>query len=126
MANLKYPDHPLAPYLLVFSTVLLQLAAAWVLDTAAGWGSSAGWTIAVVAVMAALALNVGRFVIWGYTHKRFPLSLTYPLTTLFFPCILLLSYFQGEAVGGMETLGTVLITVGAIIMGASKRLEGDA
>lgn len=125
MAKLKPTDHPLTPYLLVSSTVLLQLAAAWVLDTAAGHPSARGWAIAAVAIAVALVLNVGRFVIWGYTHRHFPLSFTYPLTALFFPCILLLSYFQGTRIGGMEILGTALITIGAVVMGVRDRTAVD-
>lgn len=110
----------MAPYVLVSSTVVLQLAAAWVLDTAAGLRPPTGSTVAAAAIAVAIVLNIGRFIIWGYTHRHFPLSQTYPLTALFFPCILLLSYAQGETTGIFEIAGTTLITAGAIVMGMRK------
>lgn len=116
--------HPLAPYILVLGTVILQLAAALILDSAAGSKATPGLTIAASAIAVALILNIGRFIIWGYTHRHFPLSQTYPLTALFFPCILLLSYARGAATSIWEIAGTALITAGAVMMSARKR-AGD-
>lgn len=106
------------PVVLVLAIVLLQLAAAWVLDHAAD--RRAGLIVAAAAIVVAIGLNLGRFVLWGYAHRRYPLSHIYPLTALFFPCILILSYFQGDVVGATEILGTVLITAGAVIMSVGK------
>lgn len=117
MARLTSSHRPMVPITLVLATVLIQLAAAWVLDTAAGIKPGTGWIIAAAAVVFAIGLNVVRFVIWGYTHRHFPLSQTYPFTALFFPCILVLSWLKGDAVQLPEIAGTALITLGAIVMG---------
>lgn len=123
MAHMIRHRHPLVPVALVFGTVLIQLAAAWILAAAAGLKPSTGWIIAAVAVAAAIGLNVVRFVIWGYTHRHFPISQTYPLTALFFPCILLLAWLKGDAVHPWEIAGTALITLGAVVMGTRNAAE---
>lgn len=123
MAHLTRTHHPLMPFALVSATVVIQLAAAWVLGTAAGIKPSPGWIVATVGVALAIGLNVVRFVIWGYTHRHFPLSQTYPLTALFFPCILILSYLKGDSIHPMEIAGTALITLGAIVMGIHNHAE---
>jgi drug/metabolite transporter (DMT)-like permease len=120
MADLTRSRRPWVPVALVFSTVLIQLASAWVLDTAADTKPGRGWTIIAAAVALAIGLNVVRFVIWGYTHRRFPLSQTYPLTALFFPCVLVLSWLKGDAIHVPEIAGTALITLGALVMGTRK------
>jgi len=113
----------LVPIALVLATVLIQLAAALVLDTAAGIKLGTEWIIAAAAVAFAIGLNVVRFVIWGYTHRHFPLSQTYPFTALFFPCILVLSWLKGDAIQFPEIAGTALITLGAVVMGSRKHAE---
>lgn len=112
--------HSLLPLALVSATVVLQLAAAWLLSAFAAVKPAPALLAAGMAVFAAIVLNVLRFLIWGYAHKRFPLSETYPLTALFFPCILLLSYLRGNPVVIFQLTGTVLITVGAFVMAAAK------
>jgi drug/metabolite transporter (DMT)-like permease len=106
---------------LVLSTVVLQLAAAWILDIAAESATAIG-IAAVGAILAAVALNGLRFLVWGYTHRHFPLSLTYPLTALFFPLVLLLSWLRGEGISFAEVLGTILIAGGValVALGSAK------
>lgn len=102
------------PLPLVSATVLLQLGAAWVLGRAAGHRTAL--LLGIGAIGFAIGLNLLRFAIWGYVHRHFPLSHTYPLTALFFPCVLTLSYLNGDAVTGEQILGTLFITFGALAM----------
>lgn len=109
------------PLALVMATVILQLAAAWILGNVASTSPRPGLMIAATAVSAALVLSFFRFVIWGYAHRRYPISSTYPLTALFFPGILVLSYARGDAIGLTEIIGTLLITVGAFTLAPPKQ-----
>lgn len=102
------------PLLLVVGIVAVQLLAAWVLDYAADL--SVSLLLAAIAITLAIGLNLLRFLLWGVAHRNYPLSHIYPLTALFFPCILALSWWQGEGLGAAQLLGTALITIGAVVM----------
>ncbi|WP_036136046.1 hypothetical protein [Luteimonas mephitis] len=105
----------LLPLGLVLLTVAIQLVAAWILDVAAK--RELRWDLlAAGAVAAAVVLNGLRFLVWGFAHRRFPLSLTYPFTALFFPLVLMLSYWRGEAIAWAQIGGTMLITLGVALM----------
>lgn len=120
MAIMKHPTRRPAPLLLVAATVLLQLAAAWILDIAARPTHADTLLIAIAAIALVLLIHAVRFLIWGYTHRHYPLSHTYPLTALFFPCILLLSWWHGDAIDGMQLAGTGLITLGVYLISSRQ------
>lgn len=103
-------------FALVLSTVLIQILVAVLLKELADRSGTGSWLWPALVLSAALGLNGLRFAIWGYTHKYFPLSRSYPLTALFFPCILALSTWYGEAVGLRQALGVVAIMVGIAMM----------
>lgn len=63
-----------------------------------------------------LTLSVGRFVVWGAMHKRFPVSLAYPATALFFPCLVTLAWAYGETVTTMQIIGAGLVTAGVLVL----------
>ena len=65
------------------------------------------WVIGLV-----LLINGLRFVVWAFAHKRYPLSTTYPLTSLLYPVMLVVAYFYHEPTGPNQWLGTILITAG--------------
>lgn len=109
------------PLLLVLTTIVLQLAVAWLLGSVASSAPHYTLKLAAVAVAGAIGLNLLRFVVWGYAHRLYPLSQTYPLTALFFPCVLLLSYFHGDPVSIRQIIGTLLITTGALTLGTSSQ-----
>lgn len=106
---------------LVLSTVLMQVAVAVLLKELADadGGGSQAWFLFVLAIAA--GLNGVRFVVWGYTHRHYPLSHSYPLTALFFPCILLVSAGYGEQVGWAKVAGVAVIMAGLSLM----TWEGD-
>jgi drug/metabolite transporter (DMT)-like permease len=70
----------------------------------------------LLALGAAVGLNATRFLIWGYTHRHYPLSHSYPLTALFFPCILLLSAWYGDTIGWAKVVGVLVIMAGVVLM----------
>lgn len=111
--------HPALLVALVLSTVVLQLVVAVLLKELADAASRP--LLAMLLVLGlAVGLNGLRFLVWGYTHKHYPLSRSYPLVALFFPCILLLSLWYGEPVGWMQVAG-----VGAIMAGIALLNQED-
>ncbi len=63
-----------------------------------------------------LALNVGRFVVWGIIHKHFPIGIAYASSALLFPAIVLMSYLYGEPVAWHHVLGVVLVMGGVVAL----------
>lgn len=107
--------HPLVLVALVLSTVVLQLLVAILLKELADDAPRPGLALAI-ALGLAVGLNGLRFLLWGYTHKHYALSRSYPLVALFFPCILLLSLWYGEPVGWMQVLGVAAIMAGVVLL----------
>lgn len=60
-------------------------------------------------------INMVRVMFWATIHKRFELSVSYPLTSLFFPLILIVSALYGEDLSLYKILGTGIITLGVLI-----------
>ncbi len=113
------------PLPLVCTTIAMQLVVAWLLGSVAATFPRSGLILAGAAVSAAIGLNLCRFAVWGYTHRRYPLSHTYPLTALFFPCVLALSWLHGDVLGSRQLIGTLLITLGALALGTGARADLD-
>lgn len=115
MAKVSPHRGGLWPVFIVGATVVLQLIAAYILDEAASRQSGFG-IVALVAIGSAIALHGLRFALWGYAHRHYPLSHTYPMAAMFFPVILLISYLQGDPIGAWELAGTFIIAVGVGLM----------
>ena len=92
--------------------VALQVVGAVLLKTIADRHDS--WTIVVIGLgLAAVgAVDVARLIVWGVAHRRFPLSTTFPLSSLFFPAMLGVAYLYGDEVGALQLAGAALITGG--------------
>ncbi len=101
---------------LVLSTVLMQIVVAVLLKELADHHGGNSWLWLGFVLSAAMGLNVVRFAIWGYTHKHYPLSRSYPLTALFFPCILAISAWYGDPVGWQKIVGVLVIMAGIVLM----------
>lgn len=123
---MRQPTYTPRPLLLVSATIILQLGTAWILATVAAASPHPSLVLTITAVVGAIGLNLFRFVIWGYAHRRYPLSHTYPLTALFFPGVLALSYIHGDTISALQIGGTLLITLGALLLGSSSKKEGLA
>lgn len=63
-----------------------------------------------------LVLGVARLVVWGAMHKRFPVSIAYPATALFFPCLVVLARMYGEPVSIAQAAGACLVTLGVVLL----------
>lgn len=109
--------------LLVLSTVVIQIVVAVLLkELADARGGSTAWMLLVLAL--AVGLNGLRFLVWGYTHRHYALSHSYPLTALFFPCILLLSAWYGDPIGTGEIVGVLAIMGGIALMNWEEDPDG--
>jgi multidrug transporter EmrE-like cation transporter len=63
-----------------------------------------------------LALNLGRFVVWGRIHREFPLGIAYGTSAVIFPCIVALSVYYGEGFSWRQLVGVVLVMVGVVAL----------
>jgi multidrug transporter EmrE-like cation transporter len=92
--------------------VALQVTGAVLLKAIADRQDS--WSLAVLALgLAAVGVvDVARLVVWGLAHRRFPLSTTFPLSSLFFPAMLGVAILYGDEVGMLQVAGAALITGG--------------
>lgn len=95
---------------LVLSTVVIQLLVAAVLKEATLRSSTPHWVILALAV--AIGLNGVRFVLWGYTHRHYPLSHSYPISAMFFPLVVVMAWAYGEHISGRNIAGAALVTLG--------------
>jgi len=92
-------------------TVLLQLLGAAFLKQAS-LSARLGLLVPALLILCAFGVQGLRFLLWGYAHKRWPLSVTYPLTAIFFPMLIGLAAFYGEPVTLQQWLGGLCITAG--------------
>jgi len=113
------------PLYLVSITVFLGIAAAVCLKTASSY-SEDDFLLITLFFLAALFFNVLRFFIWGAAHKRYPISLSYPLASTFFPLILLVEhFFYGELVTTGKMLGALTIMLGVGLLVKEEKSAND-
>lgn len=113
MSKPEHSEINLKTTLIVALTVAINLFAAWILDDAANVGTTFS-LVSLVIIAVVIALNIGRFALWGWIHKRINLAKSYPLTALFFPLVAVLSYFRGEYINLTQWVGIALITIGVV------------
>tara|TARA_R110000823_G_scaffold28045_55_gene81607 strand:+ start:4388 stop:4762 length:375 start_codon:yes stop_codon:yes gene_type:complete len=115
--------------LLVLLTVGLNAFSAVILKEAADM-ERASIFILMILILVVVVVNFLRVRVWGTIHKRYRLSDSYPLTSLFFPLILLLGVYYGDEVRLPEIFGAALITAGVFLLsydseGISKSMSQD-
>ncbi|MGH8213290.1 MAG: hypothetical protein ACREPP_08710 [Rhodanobacteraceae bacterium] len=109
---------------LVALNIALQLINASLIKFASGRGAADVGLAAIVIALVTL-LSFGRFVVWGAMHKRFPVSLAYPATALFFPCLVAIAAAYGEHVSFAQGAGAALVTVGVLLLLRPSRSGQD-
>lgn len=109
---------------LVLATIAIQIVVALMLKELADDHGPDSLLWMGFVLCAAMGLNVLRFAVWAYTHQHYPLSHSYPLTALFFPCILALSAWYGDPVSSRELLGVGLIMTGVGLMNWDRDDDG--
>lgn len=101
--------------ILVGVAVCLNLVNAVVLKEAASLDDPTVLLIGAL-IMLVIVISSGRVLLWAAIHKRFNVSDSYPLTSLFFPMILVLSVWYGEEIGVAKFVGTAFITMGVFVL----------
>ena len=111
--------------LLVSVAVGLSLVSAVVLKEAADMQRTSLLVVAALISLVVL-INLLRVVLWAAIHKRFRLSDAYPLTSMFFPMIMVLSALYGEEIVIAKLIGTALITLGVLVLMNGEKPEPAA
>jgi hypothetical protein len=99
----------------------LQVSGAVLLKTIAD--NRLEWGLALLAsgVGAVIVINLIRLVVWGLAHRRYPLSSTFPLSSLFYPAMLGVAVAFGDQVGVRQVVGALLITGGTFWLSSRVR-----
>jgi drug/metabolite transporter (DMT)-like permease len=74
--------------------------------------SGIGLFVLLLGVGLVILFNGLRMVVWMFANKRFPLSTMYPLTSIFYPMMLGVSYYFGERITLYKIFGAFLIMFG--------------
>lgn len=99
--------------LLVFSTVLVTLFTAILLNFGAKETTFFSLT-AIGIILLVLSINFIKFKVWGAIYKKYHLSESYPLISLFFPLIYIVAIYKEEAEFQFSKLLGVLLILGGI------------
>ena len=99
----------------------LQVAGAVLLKTIAD--HRLDWSVALVAGVggAVVLVDLARLGVWGLAHRRFSLSSTFPLSSLFYPVMLLVAAGFGDVIGVRQILGGLLVTGGTLWLSSRVR-----
>lgn len=102
----------LGALMVIFFAVGLQVFGAVLLKTIAD--HCLEWPLSMLAagISVVFCLNLVRLVIWGIAHKRYPLSTTFPMSSLFFPVMLVVAVLFGDDIGVRQVVGATFITFG--------------
>jgi multidrug transporter EmrE-like cation transporter len=112
-----------SPLGMVLITVLLGIISATALKTASMQEAPLWVTILFVT---AIAANFARFIIWGWVHKRYPVSASYPLASIFFPIILAVGhFFYGDPLNYWKIAGAILIMLGVGLLVREEQANKD-
>lgn len=102
--------------LLVLSTVVITISSSILLDYGAKNYNSL--FISIIFIFLVLGINYLKFRFWGFIHKNYNLSNSYPLTSLFFPLIYIISIIKGQSSFEVsKTVGVLFILIGIFILG---------
>lgn len=100
---------------LMAASVSLQLASAALIKYAMS-PERPSVSFVVLAILTVLFISFGRLVIWNAIHKRYPISIAYPLSALFFPGVLLVAWLMGESIGWMQVTGVLTVMMGVMLI----------
>jgi hypothetical protein len=80
-----------------------------------------------IGMLVVLGLNVFKFVVWNFLHKRYDLSSTYPLTAIYFPLIYTIAVFKSEVIVDFVSLAAItFIFIGVyLIFSSNKPIKRD-
>ena len=72
-----------------------------------------------------LGLNILKFIVWNFLHKKYDLSSAYPMTAIYFPMIYIISVYKKEITIDLLSLFAIaFIFIGVyLIFNADKKKE---
>lgn len=118
----KQAHYGFMPLLIVLMAVIVNIIGAVVLkELAMRPELHSIWVISGIVIV--ITLNGFRFFIWALAHSRYPLSTTFPFTSLFFPLLLIVSFHYGDPLPWTKWLGTALITAGVFWLAFKNNLR---
>ncbi len=118
MENLESKSRRLpngASVISVLGIVSLNLFGAWILKESTQYDLLS--FVAMTLIGLVIVINLARFVLWAWLHKRVDLSKSYPLTAIFYPMIAVLSVIRGEVIQPLQWFGIFMITLGVFWFG---------
>jgi len=80
----------------IFIIVSISIATALVLDYMKQIDLSFFNFYIFIGFIIVFGLNVFKFIIWNFLHKKYDLSSTYPMTAIYFPIIYIIAIFKDE------------------------------
>jgi len=98
---------------MVFASVGLQLVNATLVKFASATPAPPLLVIGSLLVVV-LVLSFVRFFIWNGIYKRYPISLAYPLSAIFFPAVVVIAWAMGETIGILQLAGAALVMIGVV------------
>lgn len=104
------------PLLAVTAAVFLGLISAVILKEASA-STELSLSFIILVIVVVVIVNGARFVIWGYIHRKHPISLSYPLGSIFFPLILVIGHFYyGDPISIPKIIGSIVIMIGVALL----------
>ena len=108
----------------IFIIVSISISTALVLDYIQNLNMDFFSFYVVLGILFVIGLNVFKFIIWNFLHKRYDLSNTYPMTAIYFPLIYIISVVKGEVVVDMFSLiAILLIFLGVYLIFSTDKKE---
>jgi len=102
--------------ILVSLTTIITVITALLLDYGAK-NYSFLHIISVAIIVLVIIVNFIKFKLWGYIHKQYHLSDSYPAVAIFFPIIYFISIVKGDAVFEFSKIaGILFIFLGLFFM----------
>lgn len=77
----------------------------------------------LVGIAFVVILNGLRLVVWMFANRYFPLSTMYPLTSIFYPLMLGVSYLFSEKITFLQIIGTAFITFGVFWLSWKVKID---
>lgn len=102
-------------FFLITFTVLLNVSGSIIMKEISQH-SGTDFYIVFIAILLVIVINLIRMGLWNIIHRKFDLSYSYPLTSLFFPLVLVVGYFYGDVITWNMVVGAVIITLGVSVI----------
>ena len=108
----------------IFIIVSISISTALVLDYIQNLNMDFFSFYVMVGIIFVLGLNVFKFIVWNFLHKRYDLSSTYPMTAIYFPLIYIISVVKGEVVVDIFSLLAIsFIFIGVYLIFSTDNKE---